>query len=886
MRTPAACRTLALFAATALVMLAAAGQARADFGVTPGSFVTSVVDQGGLGYSQAGGHPYSASTSFAFNSVVDPDAGTIPEGGGVRDIQVDLPPGLVANPQAVEQCPVALLGGITPTCPVASRVGTLELTWVTLGLSNPEFGVPDTVVAAVYNVAPPRGSVALLGFNFLGKEVLLYVSVRSDGDYGVRAEGLGVNPGIKLLGIDLTLYGDPATVFATGPSRPFLSNPTECSGGATVTTLAANSWEDPGDVLDYTAASPPVTGCDQLSFEPRISIVPETERAATPGGYTVDLVVPQTDDVGELATPPLRDATVRFPRGVSINPSLADGLQGCADDEFGEHDGRPNRCPLASKIGTVLVTTPLIDHPLPGAIYLRQPEPEAERYAVLLAIEDPISGLIVKLGASIVPDPQTGRLTAEFEDVPQLPVEELHLEFKGGPNGAFVNPGPCGAYVTESRLSPWAGPESVAATPSSRFQVDSGPGGGPCPSGRFAPGFEAGSTSAVAGGSSGFTLRVTRGDDEQDIAALDVTLPSGLSAKLAGLPVCGDAEATSGNCPAASRVGTSTVGIGAGANPLYLPQAGAAPAAVYLAGPYRGAPYSLLLTVPAQAGPFDLGAVVVRSALEVNPRTAQVTIRSDPFPQILGGIPMAYRDIRIDLTKSDFILNPTSCAPTAVGGRITSVQGAGEDVSSRFQVGDCDKLAFKPRLALRLLGPTHRGAHPKLQATLTPRPGDANIGRATLTLPRTELVDYSHIRTICTRPRYAAHTCPAGSIYGYAKVWTPLLDQPLQGPVYLRSSNHRLPDLVASLDGQIHIDLAGHIDSVGSRVRASFPQLPDVPLSKLILKMRGGKKGLLANNTELCRALPRATAVLRGQNGRRRTTRPLMVQPCGRARPK
>jgi hypothetical protein len=876
MRIPAACRTLALFAATALVMLAAAGQARAEFGVTPGSFVTAVVGQGGLNYSQAGGHPYSASTSFAFNSVVDPEVGITPAGGGVRDIQVDLPPGLVANPQAVEQCPIALLGGIFSACPAASRVGTVELT------RTGSEAVPTTDSTPVFNIAPPGGAVAALGFNFLQKEVLLYVGLRSDEDYGVRIEGLGINPAIRLLGIHLILYGDPATVFASGPSRPFLSNPTECSGGATVTTLAANSWDDPGDVLDYTATSPSVTGCDQLSFEPKISIVPETGRAAIPGGYSVDLVVPQTDDIGQLATPPLKDATVRFPRGVSINPSLADGLQGCADAEFGEHEGRPNRCPLASKIGTVLVTTPLIDHPLHGAIYLRQPEPESERYAVFIAIEDPISGLIVKLRASIVPDPQTGRLTAEFEDAPQLPVEDLRLEFKGGPNGAFVNPGTCGAYVTESRLSPWAGPESVAATPSSQFQVDSGPGGGPCPSGRFTPGFEAGSTSAVSGDFSGFTLRVTRGDDEQDIAALDVTLPSGLSAKLAGTPVCGDAEARGGNCPAASRVGTSTVGIGAGANPLYIPQAGAAPAAVYLAGPYRGAPYSLLLTVPAQAGPFDLGTVVVRSALEVNPWTAQVTIRSDPLPQILGGIPIAYRDIRIDLTKSDFILNPTSCAPTAVGGRITSVQGVGEEVSSRFQVGDCDKLAFEPRLALRLLGPTHRSAHPKLRATLMPRPGDSDIGRATVTLPRTELLDNSHIRTICSRPRYAEHTCPAGSIYGYAKAWTPLLDQPLQGPVYLRSSNHRLPDLVASLGGQIDIDLVGHINSVGSRIRATFPHLPDVPLSRFVLTMQGGKKGLLANNTELCREHPRATTVLRGQNGRGRTTHPLLVRPCGK----
>jgi hypothetical protein len=318
-------KPFAAFVAITLVVLAgAAGQARAEFGITPGSFGISVADRDGLDYTQAGGHPYSASTTFALNSAVDPEVGMIPGGGGVRSIQVDLPPGLLANPRAVMQCPVALLGGVLSSCPLPSRVGMVELTRVG------DDGAPTTSTTPAYSVEPPRGTLATFGFNFLSKQVLLYAGLRSAGDYGVRLVAPGVNPSIKLLGIALTLYGDPATVFGNGlPAKPFLSNPTDCSGRALEPMLAVDSWQDPGSLLDYRALSPPVDGCARLRFEPTISIAPDRPWADTPAGYSVDLEVPQTDELDQLATPPLKEPTVTLPQGLSINPGLADGLRGC-----------------------------------------------------------------------------------------------------------------------------------------------------------------------------------------------------------------------------------------------------------------------------------------------------------------------------------------------------------------------------------------------------------------------------------------------------------------------------------------------------------------------------------------------------------------------------
>jgi hypothetical protein len=273
---------------------------------------------------------------------------------------------------------------------------------------------------------------------------------------------------------------------------------------------------------------------------------------------------------------------------------------------------------------------------------------------------------------------------------------------------------------------------------------------------------------------------------------------------------------------------------------------------------------------------------MVRVALFVDPESARVTAVSDPIPTILHGIPLDLRDVRVLADRPSFVLNPTSCAEKRIAARVTSEQGAVANPTTRFQVGGCRGLGLKPRLSMRLFGKTNRGAHPRLRAVLRARRGDANIGRAAVALPPSAFLDQGHIRTVCTRVQFAAEACPRRSIYGQARATSPLLDEPLTGPVYLRSSSNELPDLVASLKGQVDIDLVGRIDSIRKGIRTTFEAVPDAPVSTFVLTMQGGEKGLLQNSRNLCRAPSRATAKLTGHNGRQIVLRPPMRASCGK----
>jgi hypothetical protein len=360
-------------------------------------------------------------------------------------------------------------------------------------------------------------------------------------------------------------------------------------------------------------------------------------------------------------------------------------------------------------------------------------------------------------------------------------------------------------------------------------------------------------------------------------------LPKGLTAKLAGVPLCPEAETASGDCPAASQIGTVNAAVGSGSLPLWVPQPGKAPTAVYLAGLYKGAPYSIVAKVPAQAGPFDLGVVAVRSGIYVDPETAQVTVKSDPLPPILEGIPISYRQVHVEIGRGEFTLNPTSCEAAAVGSTITSNKGATASPSDRFQVGGCGELGFEPRLGLRLFGKTNRGAHPRLRAVLTMPKSGANIARAAVTLPGSEILDQGHLNNVCTRVQFAARKCPASSVIGHVKATTPLLDKPLEGLVYLGTGyGTKLPMLVADMKGQIEIVLRGRIDSVRGGIRTTFETVPDAPVSKFTLTMQGGRKGLLENSTDLCASTNRATVRFDSQNGKLHDLSPAVQSSCKR----
>jgi uncharacterized repeat protein (TIGR01451 family) len=710
---------------------------------------------------------------------------------------------------------------------------------------------------------------------------------------------------------------------------PFFRNPTACTptpNTALPFRAHMDSWLSPGPLtadgdpdladprwrsVEYVSHQPPgyphlpseqgsavgITGCEAVPFEPAVAVAPTTAAADSPTGLTVDLTVPQQcwqpGELDSVCESDVRNVEITLPEGMSVNASSAGGLGACAPAEVGltsslgaspaRFNKAPVSCPDSSKIGKVTIETPLLENDLEGAIYLaKQGEnPFGSLLAMYLVAEG--EGVVIKQAGLISADPGTGQLTTSFVDAPQTPFSRLHVELFGGPRAALRTPETCGTYSTNAKLTPWSG--NAPAQLTSSFEI------GSCPNSGFDPKLEAGTLNPLARAFTPFKLRLTRADGSQPLGGLSVSLPQGLLAKLAGIPYCPDAtlagvssgegtgavELANPACPAASQVGSVTVGAGAGPNPFYT-ETGRA----YLAGPYKGAPLSLAVVTPAVAGPFDLGSVVVRNALRIDPETAILTAVSDPLPTIVHGIPLDLRDVRIEINRPDFTLNPTSCDPMSIDASVRSAAGTTVARSNRFQVGGCDRLGFKPGLSLRLKGGTKRSAHPSLRAVLRMPQGGANIAQTSVVLPRTEFLDQAHIGTICTRVQYVADACPARSVYGYARAVSPLLGEPLQGPVYLRSNggDRELPDLVASLDGQIHIDVVGYVDAVRGRLRTRFLHVPDAPVSRFVLTMKGGKKGLIENSDGVCSKRQMAAVRFEAQNGVVRHVRSPVRSSC------
>jgi hypothetical protein len=632
-----------------------------------------------------------------------------------------------------------------------------------------------------------------------------------------------------------------------------------------------------------------------------------------PESLIVPDIAPSEADI-PLNTASLKDATVTLPEGMSVNPSAANGLQGCSAAQIGlaspvgatpaRFAEEPAHCPDASKLGSAEAVVPLLvdepefehqlPHPVKGSVYLAKPfdNPFGSLLALYLVIEDEERGLIAKVAGKVQADPQTGQLTTTFAENPELPLEDVRLNLFGGARASLTSPLACGAHTTTSTLVPWSTPEGADVHPSDSFQT----AGNCSASEASAPigySFSAGTVDPLAGAFSPFVLKLTRPDGTQRLEGLDLTLPEGLTGKLAGIPYCpeaaiaqaqarskpeeGKAEIASPSCPKTTEVGTVTVGAGSGPNPLFVT------GHAYLAGPYKGAPLSMEIVTPAAAGPFDLGVVLVRVALQVNLETAQIHAVSDPLPTILQGIPLDIRSVAVQLGRPGFTLNPTDCEPTSVGAQVGTAAGQSATLSSRFQVGGCDKLAFKPKFKISLKGSTRRSGHPALRAELKMPAGGANIASAQVGLPHSEFLEQSNLDKVCTQPQLKSATCPAGAVYGHAKAWSPLLDQPLEGPVYLGVGyGHQLPDLVADLNGQIRILLHGKVDTTRKHgLRNTFEVVPDAPVSRFVLEMKGGPKyGLLANSENVCGTTQRASASFTAQNGKVAQLHPKIDNGC------
>ena len=683
--------------------------------------------------------------------------------------------------------------------------------------------------------------------------------------------------------------------------------------------------------LHETFPASPVTGCENLVFAPSFETKPlqgpGPAQADQPSGLAVDLDFPQNNDPTDLSTtfdvslpqtPSPKDITVKLPAGLAISPPSADGLGACSDqasdpvgDQVHYDNTKPVKCPDSSKIGSAVAVSPLLAtrdavtdevngaEPILGDVYLLKPHPgdlvngEDGKFRLLIQLEHARYGINFKLPGVAVADKVTGQLTTVFTQNPQLPAKHLTVNLKSGPRAPLMTPVTCGKFTSTSDMTPWGTPTVPNATPSASFDVSSGPNGTACPSTAaarpFSPTLSAGTESSKAGASSPFVLKLSRNDGDQEMSSIEVTTPPGFTAKLKGVASCSDtaidaakgksgaAEQASASCPSSSQVGTTATGAGPGTNPLYTP------GKAYLAGPYKGAPLSFVFITPAVAGPFDLGNVVIRAGAYLDPATAQVTVKTDQLPQMLNGIPLRLRSVTTQLDRADFTLNPTDCNAMSVSASVNSSDGATANSTTPFQVGNCQDLGFKPNLKLALKGKVSRRSHPSLQAHLTARPGDANIARAQVKLPKAAFLDNAHIGQVCTRVQFAADQCPEASIYGFASATTPLLDYPLTGNVYLRSSSNKLPDLVVGFNGPssqpIEIELSGKTDSVKGALRNTFEAVPDVPVTDFHLTLFGGKRGLIIMSSGFC-ADPRASFKFDGQNGMEYDTTPKVAAKC------
>jgi hypothetical protein len=864
--------------------------------------------------NQAGAHPdLNLDVAVKQNPLSLPNALGLHDSYAVtRNIRIDLPPGLIGDPNAIgtvqQRCSTQQLiswneagGG----CPNGSQIGVSDIAAYELALKLHE---------PVYMMQPPGGDVvARVGLIAGLYPTFVDFRVRSESDYGITSEIRNAPTLARLVGVKTTVWGIPAAaahdterctaqeVFVKSctaslprspgtPEEAFLTNPTRCNVPLTI-GVNASSWGGPEMTPEGEVKAPlaEIEGCNSLSFGPSLDIEPTSRHTSAPTGLGMTLKWPGSSGVNFFEPSQTRYMRIDLPQGFAVNTDSADGLSTCSVEEVGFGKNVAAKCPDAARLASAEFDIPVLERNLQGSIYLREPEP-GNPYRIWIVVDD--LGLHVKLPGELELDKKTGQIhsivvgTPETEGIPQAPLREAKILIKPGFRAPLVTPAKCGTYLTHYEFVPWSGGPAVKADVP--MQITEG-----CEAGGFSPRLSAGSTDSQGGAHSPFVTTITREDPEENIAGLALTLPRGLAASFAGIPHCEGAAAETGVCPPESRIGKVVAAVGVGAMPLWVPQPGKRPTAVYLGGPYKGAPTSIVAVVPKQAGPFDFGDEVVRTAIFVDPETAQATAKADPLPQFVEGTPLFYRTISVQLDRPNFALNPTSCAKKETAAALTSTGGKSASPTSSYAATGCSGLGFAPKIAFRLSGGTHRGASPALKATVKLPPGGANIGASSVILPRSIQIEQGHFRTICTRVQFAAHECPGGSTYGYAKATSPLIDGTLEGPVYLRSSSHELPDVVTVLKGPpsfpIEIDLDGHVDSVyhrlpnGERIgflRTTFETVPDAPVSQFTLDLQGGKAGILVNSTNLCARANRATAKFTAQNGKATTLHPVLKVSC------
>jgi hypothetical protein len=871
--------------------------------------------------TQAGSHPFQLTTTLALNTLPGSPPVAMP-----KDLHFSLPVGLVGNPQVIPQCTSqefdTELGFSNNTCPADTAIGVSDLR-----LSGGQFGT-----VPLFNLVPSVGEPARFGFEVAHIPVILDTAVRTGGDYAVVVSVNNITQVRRLLGSQVTFWGVPAdpshdnvrgwgclwkTVlhgFEPEPcvapvgSRliPFLTLPTSCSGPAGMrTTVEADSWIEPGvfttreSLLEELPGEPlGLVGCNRLPFEPSISVAPDGSAASTPSGLTVGVHVPQGGALNPtgLAPADVKDTTVTLPAGIQISPAGADGLEACSLAQIGLEEHADPSCPDGSKVATAEIKTPLLPNPLVGEVYLAQQNanPFGSLVAMYIVVKDPVSGVLVKLAGQVSLDPVTGQLVATFKDTPQLPFEDLTLHFFGSARAPLSTPALCGNYETQASFAPWSG--NAAASSSSSFQITSGPNGAPCSDPQpFVPGFQAGSTNLQAGAFTPFTLTMSRPDADQTLSRIEMQMPPGLLGTLSSVKLCGEPQAALGTCGPESLIGETTVSAGLGNDPFTVTGG-----KVYITTAYGGGEYGLSIVNPAKAGPFDLeqetacDCVVVRASVGIDRHTAALSIKSDPLPTIIKGIPLQIQHVNVLVNRPGFTFNPTNCNKMAIGATLSSTQGVAAPVSTSFQVTNCERLAFKPKFSVSTSGKTSKANGASLTAKLSypnaPQGTQVNLARVKVDLPKQLPSRLTTLQKACTAAQFEANPagCPAASIIGHGKAITPLLPVPLEGPAYFVShGGEAFPSLIIVLQGYgVTLDLVGStFISKAGITSSTFKTIPDAPVGSFELNLPEGKYSALAANGSLCgKKLAMPTEFL-AQNGLKiNESTPISVTGCAKAK--
>ncbi len=912
-------------------------------------------NEGGEVDTQAGSHPFQLTSFLALASTIEPGvkfaivnpptAPALP-----RNIRFDLPAGLVGDASAIPQCTVAQFstfltfgGKVHNLCPADTAVGIASVT-----INEPQVFGYHTGRVPVFNITPNAGEPARFGFEIVHAPVFLDTSVRTGADYGVTVNINHIAQTAAFISSQVTLWGvpgDPRHAQSRGwaclneesecgaqresKPAPFLTLPTSC-GEPLTTSVSVQSWNQPEFLppYEYTLTNAAGTqvgtnGCNRLSFGPEIKVAPDGQQASKPTGLTVGVHVPQEGQLNPagLANSNIKDIAVTLPAGVGINPAGADGLEACSESQVGFTGLKELHpvaeagvetaqltpkiefpfCPDASKIATVKIKLPILPNPLEGAVYLaaQNANPFGSLIALYLVAEDPVSGVLLKLPGEVSLS-DTGQITTTFLNNPQGPLEDAELHFFGGERAPLATPAHCGTYTTDATFTPWSGDAPVKS--SSSFEVLTGPTGAPCPGASlpFAPSLTAGTTNVNAGSFSALTTTISREDGNQDIQSVQLHMPAGLSGILAGVKLCPEAQANAGTCGQESRIGSTVVSVGLGGDP-YSVAGGEVFLTEKVAGSPADAPFGLSVVNPAVAGPFNLGKVVVRATIEVDPHTAQLTITTGAIPHILDGIPLQIKHVNVTIDRPGFTFNPTSCGAKAITGSVGSVEGASANVSVPFAVTNCGALKFAPTFSVSTSGKTSKADGASLTATLSyPKAAQGtqtNITRVKVDLPKQLPSRLTTLQKACTNAQFEANPagCPSASKIGYAKVTTPLLPVPLEGPaIFVSHGGEAFPSLTMVLQGYgVTVDLVGttFISHAGV-TSTTFTTVPDVPFNTFTLTLGEGKYSALGANLpakahgSFCGQTLNMPTEFVAQNGAKiNESTPISVSGCAKAKP-